>query len=275
MEKMIDLRDLLKHEIIDLYSVEEQIIAALPNMIEKAGNPTLKRLLREHLSVTEKQKSRLDEVKQFLNANPAEEDSPGFFSRIFGGGNDETKCIGMEGIIKEGEKIISHDMSPEALDAAIIAAAQKVEHYEICGYGTAVAYSRELRLYEVTTLLEKSLDEEYIADNSLTNLAVGQLNVQAEFAGGEDMEDYAPLKEPKSKAAAKKKSTSSTKSASVKSSAKSKPKETKSTASRRSAPSVTKKLGNGHRESTRKSTTSSARTKSSVSKRRRTTSKRK
>jgi ferritin-like metal-binding protein YciE len=196
MEKMIDLRDLLKHEIMDLYSVEEQIISALPNMIEKAGNLTLKRLLREHLKTTEKQKSRLDEVKQLINAVSTEE-SPGFFSRLFGGANEEgQKCIGMEGIIKEGEKIISHDMSPEALDAAIIAAAQKVEHYEICGYGTAVAYSRELRLYEVTTLLEKSLDEEYIADNSLTNLAVGQLNVQAEFAGGEIEED-SPLADHK------------------------------------------------------------------------------
>jgi ferritin-like metal-binding protein YciE len=265
MEKMIDLRDLLKHEIIDLYSVEEQIIAALPDMIDKAGNPTLKRLLREHLKVTEKQKSRLDEVKQLLNADQFEEETPGFFSRIFGGGNDdERKCIGMEGIIKEGEKIISHDMSPEALDAAIIAAAQKVEHYEICGYGTAVAYSRELRLYEITTLLEKSLDEEYIADNSLTNLAVGQLNVQAEFAGGEDIDDNAPLSEPKK--VTKKRTTTSPKAKSA----------SKSTTSRRSAPSVTKKLGNGRSSSSaRKTTSSSARTKSSATKRRRTTSKRK
>jgi len=269
MEKMIDLRDLLKHEIVDLYSVEEQIIDALPNMIEKAGNPTLKRLLREHLKVTEKQKSRLDEVKQLLNADQPEE-SPGFFSRIFGGGNnDERKCIGMEGIIKEGEKIISHDMSPEALDAAIIAASQKVEHYEICGYGTAVAYSRELRLYEITTLLEKSLDEEYIADNSLTNLAVGQLNVQAEFAGGEERDDYTPLRE--SKPSVKKKTTSQAKSKST--AKKNTASMTKKTTSRRSTPSVTKKLGNGSRSAKRK-TSISSRT-SSASKRRRVTSKKK
>lgn len=253
MEKMIDLRDLLKHEIIDLYSVEEQIIDTLPNMIEKAGNPTLKRLLREHLKITEKQKSRLDEVKQLLNADESQ-DSPGFFSRIFGGDNDdERKCIGMEGIIKEGEKIISLDMSPEALDAAIIASSQKVEHYEICGYGTAVAYARELRLYEITGLLEKSLDEEYIADSSLTNLAVGQLNVQAEFAGGEEMDDNTPLFKSKP---AKKRSTPKT-----------------LLNAKRSAPSVTKKPGNVGRSAKRKTTTSSTRTKSSASKRRRGTTK--
>jgi ferritin-like metal-binding protein YciE len=195
MQKMIDLRDLLKHEIIDLYSVEEQILAAIPKMIEKASNPTLKRLLREHLKTTEKQKSRLTEISKLLHANfYAGKDSPGFFSRLFGGlGVEDQKCIGIEGIIKESEKVISLDMNPEVLDAAIIASAQKIEHYEICGYGTAVAYARELRLYEVTTLLEQSLDEEYVEDDSLTNLAVGQLNVQAEFAGGEIDDDDSPL----------------------------------------------------------------------------------
>src|SRR5947208_654967 len=97
MEKVIDLKDLLKHEIIDLYSAEEQIIEALPLMIENAGNAKLKAALKDHLKVTEHQKSRLDEIRQML-AEPAEEGTNGeerkggFFSRLFGG---EDKCKGM------------------------------------------------------------------------------------------------------------------------------------------------------------------------------------
>ncbi|CAN5202109.1 hypothetical protein BH09BAC2_BH09BAC2_19740 [soil metagenome] len=199
MEKMNDLRDLLRHEIMDLYSVEEQIIEALPQMIQKAGNANLKKLLQEHLTVTKKQKGRLDKVKQILGEEKPDGEgqfeNKGLFSRLFGGG--EQKCKGMEGILKEGQKIMSEDMNPEVLDAAIIGAAQKVEHYEICGYGTARAYSRELMLDEITQLLEASLNEEYDADDNLTVLAVGRLNVEAELAAG-DLGDDTPLKQRKS-----------------------------------------------------------------------------
>ena len=194
MEKMIDLKDLLKHEIVDLYSVESQIIEALPNMIEKAVNPSLKKALSEHLSITEKQKERLDEIKGLIIDQSEEEgkNTPGFFARIFGGASEE-KCKGMEGILEEGKKMLAGDMSPEVMDAAIIAATQKVEHYEICGYGTALAYARELKLTKVADLLGQSLDEEYDADDNLTFLAVGHLNLEAEFAGG-DLGDDQPLK---------------------------------------------------------------------------------
>jgi len=187
MATLINLTDLLKHEILDLYSAEEQIIDALPKMIEKANNGNLKKALSDHLRVTEQQKKRLDQVKQLLqdggeNEDLTEGENKGFFSRLFGGGTQ--KCKGTEGLITEGEKMMGEDMSPEALDAAIIASAQKIEHYEISGYGTARAFARELNLTEVANLLTQTLNEEYQADDQLTQLAVGKLNIDAEYAKG-------------------------------------------------------------------------------------------
>lgn len=193
MEKLIDLRDLLKHEILDLYSAEEQIIDALPAMIEKANNTALKTALSEHLKITESHKQRLDDIRSHMSAaesNEREKETsgdgegqdkkPGFFSRLFGGGSQ--KCRGMEGLIIEGNKMMGEDMSPEVLDAAIIASAQKIEHYEICGYGTARAFARELQLSDIANKLTETLNEEYTADDKLTQLAVGKLNIEAEFA---------------------------------------------------------------------------------------------
>jgi ferritin-like metal-binding protein YciE len=185
MAQIIDLRDLLKHEILDLFSAEEQIIEALPKMIEKAGNAELKKALRDHLKITQEQKSRLDEIKGLMGEEKdgnGSEKKNGFFSKLFGGSGTE-KCKGTEGLIKEGEKMMGEDMSTEVMDAAIIGAAQKIEHYEISGYGTALAYARELRLSNVAGLLKQTLDEEYAADDALTELAVGKLNVEAENAG--------------------------------------------------------------------------------------------
>lgn len=186
MEKMINLKDLLTHEILDLYSAEEQIIEALPAMIDKAQNGALKKVLQQHLKVTETQKKRLDKVKELMSEGQEQsgqaEEKQGFFSRLFGGFNGSQKCRGMEGLIEEGEKVMAEDMSTEALDAAIIASAQKIEHYEISGYGTARAYARELKLNEVEDLLKQTLNEEYEADDQLTELAVGKLNIEAEQA---------------------------------------------------------------------------------------------
>jgi ferritin-like metal-binding protein YciE len=187
METMINLSDLLKHEIMDLYSAEEQIIEAMPAMIEKAKNPELKKALQQHLKITEEQKSRLDKVKATFGTDGEEGgeggEKKGFFSRLFGGSGGE-KCRGMEGLITEGEKMMAADITDEALDSAIIASAQKIEHYEISGYGTARAFARELKLVEVERLLEQTLNEEYIADDMLTSLAVGKLNLEAEQATG-------------------------------------------------------------------------------------------
>jgi ferritin-like metal-binding protein YciE len=191
MEQMINLKDLLIHEIQDLYSAEEQILEALPKMIEKANNGQLKKALQDHLAVTEKQKDRLDKVKQLLGTEEEEGgEKKGFFSRLFGGGSH--KCKGTEGIIKEGEKIMSENMTTEVRDAAIIASAQKIEHYEICGYGTARAFARELNLGDVAELLEETLNEEYQADDLLTDLAVGCLNEEAEKAKGNGRSNNRP-----------------------------------------------------------------------------------
>jgi len=194
MEKMTDLQDLLKHEIKDLYSAEEQIIQAMPRMIEKVSNPQLRQALEMHLRVTEGQLKRLQQVQQLMEQeNGQSEDGQagnGLFSRLMrrrtqgaetGSGGE--KCLGMEGLLKEGEKVMAEEMEPSVLDAAIIACAQKIEHYEICGYGTARAYARELDMGEVAELLEETLDEEYEADDRLTDLAVSRLNEEAEKGG--------------------------------------------------------------------------------------------
>src|SRR6476469_3299975 len=150
MEKVKDLKDLLTKEIQDMHSVEEQIIEALPKMIEKAGNAQLRDQLDRHLRITEEQKARLEKIKQLMTEGVSEQGEEGeqkrsFLANLFSR-NKEEKCLGMEGIIKEGKKILDEPMEPQVVDAAIIACAQKVEHYEICGYGTARAYARELNL---------------------------------------------------------------------------------------------------------------------------------
>ena len=182
MEKMNDLRDLLKHEIEDLQSVEDQILEALPKMIDKANNPDLKRALSEHLKVTEQHKTRLEKImKEVQKGGEQSNGKKKGVLGIFGGGKHV--CKGMKGIIEEGEKIMNADISPEALDAAIIASAQKVEHYEICGYGTARTFARELGMEQIARQLEQTLNEEYAADDLLTNLAVMGVNEEAETPG--------------------------------------------------------------------------------------------
>jgi ferritin-like metal-binding protein YciE len=173
--KMNSLSNLLAHEIVDLYSAEEQIIEALPKMIEKAGNQELKKALKEHLKVTEQQKKRLEKVHKLLQREDgSSEEELG-----------DSTCLGMKGLIEEGEKAMEEDMEPEVMDAAIIASAQKIEHYEISGYGTASAFARELGLNDVEKLLQQTLEEEYQSDDLLTELAVGQVN---EESGGEESE---------------------------------------------------------------------------------------
>jgi ferritin-like metal-binding protein YciE len=175
MENMNQLKDLLKHEVEDLYSAEEQIIEALPKMIDKANSNKLKQALQDHLDVTEQQKERLDQVLELLNEESDESEGQG----ILGLFNGKEKCKAMQGLIEEGEDLMDKDMSPEVADAAIIAAAQKIEHYEIASYGTAKAYAQELQLDEVEDLLEETLDEEYEADGLLTQLAESRINERA------------------------------------------------------------------------------------------------
>jgi ferritin-like metal-binding protein YciE len=181
MEEMKNLKDLLVHELEDLYSAEEQIIEGLPGMIENATNKQLKKSLNDHLKVTKQQKDRLDQIKELLGESEEAEEG-NVFSRLFSG-EGKHHCEAMEGLIKEGEKMMAEDMEPEVMDAAIIASAQKIEHYEISGYGTAKAFALHLGLNEVAKVIEETLNEEYEADDLLTELAIGKVNIAA---GGEE-----------------------------------------------------------------------------------------
>jgi len=184
MAMLVNLRNLLEHEIEDLYSAEEQIIEALPKMAEAATDRELKRTLKEHLRITKEQKKRLDQIKKMFKKETVSEEnsSGGFLERMFGEGG--TKCKGTEGLIQEGEKIMAEEMEPAVKDAAIIASCQKIEHYEISGYGTARAYAKELGLREVERLLATTLKEEYTADKLLNVLALNKVNLKAETSGG-------------------------------------------------------------------------------------------
>ena len=156
------LRKLYVHELKDLYSAEKQIVAALPKMISGAGNPDLKNALKEHLEVTRGQVKRLDKIFAGLDFSPR-----------------GSKCDGMEGLLKEGASLLKEKADPDVLDAAIIAAAQRVEHYEIAGYGVARTYAEKLGDYPAADLLQQSLEEEAQADRHLSRLAERTINFQA------------------------------------------------------------------------------------------------
>ena len=223
MEQFINLRHLLQHEVNDLYSAEEQIIEAMPAMIEKASAQQLKNTLNEHLKVTRDQLKRLDRVRQILSKeNKGEEENKSFFEKMFG---KSTKCKGMEGLIKEGEKMMKEDMEPSVKDAAIIASSQKIEHYEISGYGTARAYANQLGMVEVERQLQTTLNEEYKADDLLTVLALRKVNVDAHNG------DVKRAPEPKKAA----KKTASSKPAAAKKSTAAKKAKKKSAAKKRTA----------------------------------------
>lgn len=182
MDKMNDLKALLRHCVQELYSVEEQIIEAMPAMIAKAENPSLKQALEQHLRVTENHRERIDQVRQMIGADEQSVTKySGVLSNLFGVGS---KCKGMEGLIDAGQKIMSENLSPEVMDAAIIGGSQKIEHFEIASYGTARTYAQQLGLTDVARLLQQTLDEEYRADEILTSLAVGGVNQEAQAGSG-------------------------------------------------------------------------------------------
>ncbi len=164
-----NLKELYVHELQDLYSSENQIIDALPKMADVTHDQRLKDAFLHHLEVTRNQKDRLEQIFSELNEKPS-----------------NSKCEGMNGIIKEGETFIKKekswfrgDIEDNVLDAALIAGAQRVEHYEMAGYGTAVAYANQLGFNDHASLLHKTLDEEEETDRELTQLAESTINVQA------------------------------------------------------------------------------------------------
>jgi ferritin-like metal-binding protein YciE len=146
----------------DLYSAEEQLIDALPKMAAAASSPELKQAFRTHLEETRAQKTRLEGV-----------------FRMLGKELESEKCEAMQGLIAEGQEIIDMEGDPEVKDAALIAAAQRVEHYEIAGYGCARTFARQLGRNDVAEKLQESLDEEGNADKILTDVAETFINIEA------------------------------------------------------------------------------------------------
>jgi len=156
------LHELLVDELKDLYNAENQIIKALPKMAKAASAPELRRAFERHLEETRRHVERLDQIGEALDVKMTGK-----------------KCKGMEGLIEEGKEILSEDLEEDALDAGLIGAAQKVEHYEIAGYGTARAHATMLGLNKIAKLLQQTLDEEGMTDKKLTQLAESIINVEA------------------------------------------------------------------------------------------------
>lgn len=161
-QKLNSLEGLYIDMLKDLYSAEQQITKALPQMAKKAHTPELRQAFDEHLGQTENQIARLEQIFSSLKGSPRGK-----------------KCAGMEGIIKEGEEMMKESIDPEVLDAALIAAAQKVEHYEISCYGTARTYAQTLGHHDAVTLLQQSLEEESATDEKLSTLAENFVNAEA------------------------------------------------------------------------------------------------
>ena len=165
------LRELYVNEMKDLYSAEIQLVKALPKMAKASSNAELRRSFEEHLRQTSEHVSRLEQIFEALGEKPTGK-----------------KCVGMEGLVKEGAETISEDYEDAVMDAAIIGAAQRVEHYEIAGYGTVRAIAEVLGENEHVSLLEQTLEEEKQTDEKLTQLAE-QINSQA--GEGEEAETEA------------------------------------------------------------------------------------
>lgn len=150
------LNDVLVDQVSDLYDAERQLVQALPKMTQAAHDEELRKALQMHLEQTRNHVQRLEEVFRTMGMSPTVE-----------------HCEAMEGLIREGEKVMQQGGDPTACDAALIAGAQRVEHYEIAGYGTARTLADELGMDEVSNLLEETLDEESAADSMLTKIATG------------------------------------------------------------------------------------------------------
>ncbi len=162
--KVETLRELFVEELQDLYSAENQITQALPKLAKAASNPQLKQALESHLLETKQQVERLERILESIEEHP---------------GNKT--CEGMKGLIKEGEQMVKASGDSDVIDAGIIAAAQRVEHYEIAGYGTVRTYAELLEQNEAVRLLNETLQEEKAADHKLNEIAAS-INVEAKAA---------------------------------------------------------------------------------------------
>jgi ferritin-like metal-binding protein YciE len=165
------LQDLFLNELRDMYHAEKQLVRALPRMAKAADSDELRQAIEKHLGETEGQVERLERVFQSL-----------------GQAARGKRCQGMEGILEEGKEILEEDGQEPVIDAAIIAAAQKVEHYEIASYGCLITYADLLGENEASRLLKQNLSEEEATDKALTQLAERSINRAAAAVGAESDE---------------------------------------------------------------------------------------
>ena len=180
MATVDSLKSLLVEQVKDLYDAEKRLTKAIPKLAKASTNEELQTALQEHLDETETQVSRLEQVFELLDERPKAK-----------------PCEGMKGLIEEGDEHAKEDYDDDDLrDAMIIGSAQRVEHYEIAGYGTAIAHARLLGLDDVVELLESTLEEEKAADVKLTEIAESVVNLEA-AAGDEDEEEMAAGPSPR------------------------------------------------------------------------------
>ena len=168
---MDSLKKLYIDELKDLYSAETQLVKALPKMAKKATSPELKKAFTDHLEETKGHVERLEEIFEELDEKPTGK-----------------TCKGMKGLIEEGEEVIDEDGDDAVLDAALIGAAQRVEHYEMAGYGVARTFATILGEDDAADLLQETLDEEGEADKKLTQIAEEEINFEAALEDGEEEE---------------------------------------------------------------------------------------
>ena len=166
-----NLREALVEEIRDLYNAEKQLIKALPKLAKGAENEELRDAFESHLEETEGQVTRLERVFELLDEKPRGK-----------------HCAGIAGIIEEGSEKLQEDLEGSVMDACLIAAGQRAEHYEIAAYGTAIAWAEALGLTEVVTVLNETLEEEKAADEKLSVLAESGINQAA--TQGESEEEF-------------------------------------------------------------------------------------
>ena len=175
------LKELYIDELKDLYNAENQLIKALPKMAKAASSDELRQRFEEHLEQTKGHVQRLEKIFQTLGDSPKGK-----------------TCKGMEGLIKEGSEVMEEDFEDSLMDAALIGAAQRVEHYEIAAYGTVSAFAEELGETDQASLLNKTLEEEKQTDEKLTTLAE-QINAQANEAGDQEEKSKEAVKQDNKK----------------------------------------------------------------------------
>jgi ferritin-like metal-binding protein YciE len=166
--KITNLEQLLEDELKDIYSAENQLLKALPEMAQAAESKDLRASFEKHLEQTQTHVQRIEEICRDLKIEPSGK-----------------TCAGMGGLIKEGQEVIESDMETEPKQAALIGAAQRVEHYEITAYGTARAHAKQLGYVKVYEVLTQTLNEEKDTDQKLTQLAENRANVKAAIGSNE------------------------------------------------------------------------------------------